>query len=101
MGRPVLASDACEQRELPDSCVIKVPLGDSEVALIARNLVELAASPDRRRKLEAGVKQFVNDECHWGIVARRYAEQLERFPRMRVSRRKLIVVRSGLARKAG
>ena len=28
MGRAVIASDAAEQRELPDDCVVRVPLGD-------------------------------------------------------------------------
>ncbi len=96
IGRPVIASDAAEQRELPDSCVVKIPLGHEEVPTLASTLLELRDSPERRRTLEAGVRTFVDNECHWSIVAKQYADYLSRFPVPRVSRRKLISLRVGL-----
>lgn len=85
-GRTVIASDAAEQRELPD-CVLKVPLGDGEVEAITKTIVDLRDQPGRRDELEAAVRRFVDDECHWSVVARRYFEHIERFPGPRTTRR--------------
>jgi glycosyltransferase involved in cell wall biosynthesis len=85
-GRTVIASDAAEQRELPD-CVLRVPLGEEEVDAIARTIVALRDDPARRDALEAGVRRFVEEECHWSVVARRYHEHLEGFSRPRVTRK--------------
>jgi glycosyltransferase involved in cell wall biosynthesis len=93
VGRPVIASDAAEQRELPDSCVIKIPLGEGEVPTLAKTLVELRDDPERRAELEREVLRFVEEECHWGIVARQYAEYMERFPHARASRRGLLAMK--------
>ena len=95
-GRSVIASDAAEQRELPDSCVAKVPLGDEEVPRLAQLIRELCDNPERRAHLETEVQRFVNEECHWKVVAKQYAEYLDAFPAPRVSRRKLISLRVGL-----
>jgi glycosyltransferase involved in cell wall biosynthesis len=100
MGRPVIVSDAAEQRELPDSSVVRVPLGDGEVETMARELVALRDDPARRERLEAGVQRFVRDECHWGKVARKYADYMAAFPRARSSRRKWIALRAGMQRSA-
>lgn len=93
VGRPVIASDAAEQRELPDSCVLKIPLGEDEIPTLARTFVALRDDPERRAALEREVLEFVEKECHWGIVARRYAEYLERFPHARASRRGLLAMK--------
>ena len=100
IGRSVIASDAAEQRELPDSCVVKIPLGADEIPTLARSMIELHDSPDRRALLERNVQQFVENECHWNIVAKQYADYLESFPVPRVSRRKLISLRLGLRSRA-
>ena len=98
VGRAVIASDAAEQRELPDSCVVKVPLGDDEVETLARTFVALRNDPERRRRLEEGVRTFVTEECHWNVVARQYAEHLSSFPRPKTTRRRLVALRVALAR---
>jgi len=95
-GRSVIASDAAEQRELPDSCVAKVPLGEGEVGQLAELIRDLADDPERRHKLEQEVRRFVNEECHWKVVAKQYANFLEAFPKPRVTRRKLISMRLGM-----
>jgi len=99
VGRPVIASDAAEQKELPDSCVMKIPLGEDEVPSLARTFVALRDDPARRRELEAEVLRFVENECHWGIVAKRYAAALEKFPRARASRRGLIAMKLAARRE--
>jgi glycosyltransferase involved in cell wall biosynthesis len=96
LARAVIVTDAAEQSELPDACVVKVPLGESEVPALARTLVELRDDPARLRALEAGVRRFVDDECHWGVVAGRYAEHLGRFPRARAGKRALVSMRTRL-----
>jgi len=98
-GRPVIASDAAEQRELPDACTLKIPLGEGEVETLARTIGSLADDPERRGRLEGATRKFVEGECHWGIVAKRYVEYLERFPGPRVTRKKLISFRLALQKR--
>jgi glycosyltransferase involved in cell wall biosynthesis len=86
LGRGVIASDLDEQRELPSDAVLRVGIGAGEVEELSRLLLELAADPKRRAKLEAGARRFVTEECNWSAVAARYAEFLARFPRARASR---------------
>lgn len=100
VGRSVIASDAGEQKELPDDCVVRVPLGGGEVEALARELVALRDEPGRRDRLERNVREFVRRECHWSVVARQYSEYLRSFPRPRASRRKLIAMRVALQRSA-
>lgn len=77
LGRAVIASDAAEQRELPDDCTVKVPLGSGEVEALANEMRALADDGSRRAALESGVRRFVEDECHWARCAERYLELLE------------------------
>jgi glycosyltransferase involved in cell wall biosynthesis len=100
MGRSVIASDAAEQKELPDGCVTRVPVGDGEVEVLAQELVRLRDDPSVRDRLEENVRRFVREECHWRVVAKQYADHLESFPRARASRRKLIALRVALQRSA-
>ena len=98
MGRGVIASDAAEQVELPDSCVVKIPLGPEEIPTLARTLGELSGDLQRRDDLESAARAFVEAECHWGVCARIYAEHLEHFPRPRASRRKIVSMRLAMDR---
>jgi len=100
MGRSVIASDAAEQSELPESAVVKIPLGSTEVEDLARAYVELRDDPKRRAALEVGVREFVDNECHWSLCAQRYFECLEAFPRPRVSRKSIIAMRLAMKRSA-
>lgn len=98
MGRAVIASDAAEQRELPDSAVVKVPLGEGEVEGIARALVQLRDDREKLAELERGVRDFVDTECHWSVVAKQYADFLESFPPARVNKKSLIALRLAQAK---
>ncbi len=83
LGRPVIASDAAEQAELPDACTVKVPLGEGEVDAIARALVELCDDPTRLERLSAAARDYVERECHWSHCAERYLALIERAPALR------------------
>jgi glycosyltransferase involved in cell wall biosynthesis len=100
VGRSVIASDAGEQKELPDGCVVRIPLDETEVETLARELVALRDDPTRRDRLEANVREFVRTQCHWSVVAKQYAEFMQQFPRARASRRGLIAMRVALQRSA-
>ena len=100
VGRPVIASDACEQSELPESCVMKVPLDENEVDTLAKTYVRLRDDQALRDKMEANTREFVEKECHWGIVAKQYAEYLEQFPQPRFSRKSVVAMRLAMRRSA-
>ena len=85
-GRPVLASNAAEQAELPASCTLRVPLGDGEVESIADHLIELAGNAERLAELQAAAREFVDTEAHWSLCAKRYAGYLASFPAHRGAR---------------
>ena len=93
VGRPVIASDAGEQCELPEDCVVKVPLGGDEVRVLGEAIVALRDDRARLDALERGARRFVEEECHWGLVAQRYVEHMERFPRPRTTKRARIQLR--------
>lgn len=86
LGRAVIASDLDEQRELPETCVARVPPGEGEVEHLARLILALAADAARRERMEAAARDFVSRECSWTAVAARYAECLAAFPRPRGGR---------------
>ncbi len=94
LGRAVIATDAAEQSELPDGCILKVPLEEGEVEGIGRALVELRDDPTRREDLERHARDFVEKECHWGVVAAKYAEYLEGMPPPRSKKRASIPVQA-------
>jgi glycosyltransferase involved in cell wall biosynthesis len=98
LSRAVIVSDAAEQRELPDACAIKIPIDTTEVETLARALIELRNDPARREQLETSVRGFVEEECHWKVVAARYAEFLDAFPPPRMTRRKLVALKVGIQR---
>jgi glycosyltransferase involved in cell wall biosynthesis len=100
VGRSVIASDAGEQKELPEGCVVKIPLDENEVGALARELVVLRDDPARRDRLETNVREFVRTQCHWSVVARQYADYMRQVPRARASRRGLISMRIALQRSA-
>ena len=77
LGRPVLVSDVGAFRDLPDDICVKVPPGPSEEDEIFEFLNLLVSRPDLARAMGARARAWVERECTWEQVARRYAEFLE------------------------
>lgn len=82
-GRGVIASALDEQRELPEACVPKVVQDEREVERLAELLVDFHDNPARCVELERAARQFVEDGCHWSIVAKGYADFLASVPHRR------------------
>jgi glycosyltransferase involved in cell wall biosynthesis len=76
-GRPSLVSDIGAFAELPDGVCLKVPVDQTEEQLIFEYLNLLVARPEVARKIGEAAKDWVEKECSWRIVARKYVEFLE------------------------
>lgn len=77
LGKAVLVSDVGAFGELPDEVCLKVPVGPSEEDLIFEYLNLLLARPDLAQALGARARAWVERECRWDLVARRYVAFLE------------------------
>ena len=101
LGRAVIATGVAEQAELPADCIPKVPLGEGEVEAIAELLVELSQDPARCETLEAAARRYVEEDCDWALVGRRYHDDLASFPRTSVSHTRLSAMRAELEEYCG
>ena len=70
-----------------------------ETRALAAHLVALCADRARRDAMETAARAFVEEECSWAHVARRYAECLARFPAPRASRRSLFAMKLEAVRR--
>ena len=77
MGKAVVVSDVGSFREYPDEICLKAPVDASEEDHIFEYLNLLISRPDVAQALGARARQWVERECTWESVARRYAEFLE------------------------
>jgi glycosyltransferase involved in cell wall biosynthesis/SAM-dependent methyltransferase len=77
IGRPVVVSDVGAFCDLPDDICLKVPVGPGEEDEIFEFLSLLVSRPDLARSMGARARAWVERECTWNLVARRYAEFLE------------------------
>jgi glycosyltransferase involved in cell wall biosynthesis/predicted SAM-dependent methyltransferase len=73
MGKAVIVSDVGSFREYPDEICLKVPVGASEEDHIFEYLNLLVSRPEIAQALGARARQWVERECNWDLVARRYA----------------------------
>lgn len=69
VGRPAVVSDYAQFAELPDEAVVKVPLGDREVELLATTLAELLDDPDRLHRMGEAAREHVRREHDPGRAA--------------------------------
>ena len=76
LGRAVLVSEIGAFAELPDDICLKVPVGAGEEDLIFEYLNLLVSRPQVAGSLGARARQYVERECNWETVARRYASFL-------------------------
>jgi glycosyltransferase involved in cell wall biosynthesis/SAM-dependent methyltransferase len=77
MGKAVIVSDVGSFREYPGEICLKVPVGASEEDHLFEYLNLLVSRPEQARGLGARARQWVERECSWDLVARRYACFLE------------------------
>jgi glycosyltransferase involved in cell wall biosynthesis/SAM-dependent methyltransferase len=78
LGKAVVVSEVGSFSELPDSICLKAPVDASEEDHLFEYLNLLVSRPDMRRALGARAREWVDTECTWPQVARRYADFLER-----------------------
>ena len=73
LGRAVLVSEVGSFAELPDDICLKVPADSSEEHSIFEYLNLLVSRPDVALALGQRARAWVERECNWHLVARRYA----------------------------
>jgi glycosyltransferase involved in cell wall biosynthesis len=78
LGKAVVVSEAGSFSELPASICLKAPVDATEEDHLFEYLNLLVSRPEARRALGARARQWVESECTWPQVARRYADFLER-----------------------
>jgi glycosyltransferase involved in cell wall biosynthesis/SAM-dependent methyltransferase len=78
LGKAVIVSEVGSFGELPESICLKAPVDASEEDHLFEYLNLLVSRPDMRKALGARAREWVETECTWPQVARRYADFLER-----------------------
>ncbi len=78
LGKAVVVSEVGSFGELPETICLKAPVDASEEDHLFEYLNLLVGRPEIRKGLGARARQWVETECTWPQVARRYAEFLER-----------------------
>jgi SAM-dependent methyltransferase len=78
LGKAVVVSEVGSFGELPETICLKAPVDASEEDHLFEYLNLLVSRPEIRKALGARARQWVETECTWPQVARRYAEFLER-----------------------
>ena len=78
LGKAVVVSEVGSFSELPETICLKAPVDASEEDHLFEYLNLLVSRPEMRRELGARAREWVETECTWPQVARRYADFLER-----------------------
>jgi len=76
LGKAVLVSEIGSFQEFPDDVCLKVSIGAGEEDLIFEYLNLLMSRPDVAREFGARARAYVERECAWPVVAKRYIEFL-------------------------
>ena len=77
MGKAAIVSDVGSFREYPDEICLKSPVDASEEDHLFEFLNLLVSRPEVARAMGAKARAWVERECSWESVARRYAEFCE------------------------
>jgi SAM-dependent methyltransferase len=77
LGKAVIVSEVGSFLEFPDAVCLKAPVGADEEAFLFEYLNMLVSRPDIRRAMGAEARRWVETECTWPKVARKYAEFLD------------------------
>jgi glycosyltransferase involved in cell wall biosynthesis/SAM-dependent methyltransferase len=78
LGKAVVVSEVGSFSELPETICLKAPVDASEEDHLFEYLNLLVSRPEMRKELGARAREWVETECTWPKVARRYADFLER-----------------------
>jgi glycosyltransferase involved in cell wall biosynthesis/SAM-dependent methyltransferase len=78
LGKAVIVSEVGSFNELPASICLKAPVDATEEDHLFEYLDLLVSRADVRQALGARARKWVETECTWPQVARRYADFLER-----------------------
>src|SRR6202522_670555 len=78
LGKAVVVSEVGSFSELPETICLKAPVDASEEDHLFEYLNLLVSRPEVRKGLGARAREWVETECTWSKVARRYADFLER-----------------------
>jgi Glycosyltransferase len=76
LGKAVIVSDVGGFREFPDDICLKAPVDATEEDVLFEYLNLLVSRPDIARSMGERARCYVERECNWGLVARRYASFL-------------------------
>jgi glycosyltransferase involved in cell wall biosynthesis/SAM-dependent methyltransferase len=76
LGKAVIVSDVGGFRELPDDVCLKAPVDQTEEDVLFEYLNTLVSRPELAQSLGAQARCYVQRECNWDLVARRYASFL-------------------------
>ncbi|MEI9813201.1 MAG: glycosyltransferase [Acidobacteriota bacterium] len=74
LGKPVLVSEIGSFREYPDDVCLKVPVDASEEEHILEYMRLLVNKPEIAKALGHNARTWVERECNWPSVAKRYVE---------------------------
>ena len=76
-GKPTVVSNVDANRELPDACVLKVPIGDEEESMLTRSLDALANNPDIRDQMGEAARAYIARQHSLEQAAKGYISFLE------------------------
>jgi glycosyltransferase involved in cell wall biosynthesis/SAM-dependent methyltransferase len=77
LGKAVIVSDVGGFSEFPDDICLKAPVDATEEDILFEYLNLLVSRPEIARQLGERARCYVDRECRWDLVARRYANFLE------------------------
>jgi glycosyltransferase involved in cell wall biosynthesis len=72
LGRAVIVSDVGGFREFPDDVCLKAPVDATEEDTLFEYLNLLVSRPDIAQSMGERARCYVQRECNWDLVARRY-----------------------------
>ncbi len=78
-GLPAAVSDVDSFAELPETCSVKVPHGEMEVARLAAVVRSLMDDPEELSRMARAALEYSKNHLYWKKVAERYTEFLSRF----------------------
>ena len=77
MGKPCVVTNDASFRDLPDHCVVKIDVGETEVTDLAAAINELVADSARRESLSKAAKTFVAENLRPSKIANQFKAVIE------------------------